>query len=117
SNFAAAAGAGPPNSGIQPSCGTARRPATLSGYSATTLAGLRSSSRNVSIAASNLDSRNSETALRMRICVLLASCPYKESCVNKLGRLEARGSIYLVWKEGFVDDIEEGQCIGVLRPL
>ena len=66
-------GLGPPKRGIHFWLGTAKRPATTSGYSATTLAGLRSSSINVSIAESNLDSRNSDTAFKMRIRVRLDS--------------------------------------------
>lgn len=66
-------GAGPPSRVIQPSCGTDRRPATDSGYNAMTLAGLRCSSRNVSMAESNLEARNSETAFNARIRVRLVT--------------------------------------------
>jgi hypothetical protein len=64
-------GVGPPYRGIHLSCGTDKRPATDSGYNAMTLAGLKSSSRKVSMAESNLEARNSETAFRVRMRVRL----------------------------------------------
>lgn len=62
-----AMGAGPPYRGIHASCGTDKRPATGSGYRATTFAGLKSRSMNVSMASSNLDAWNWETAFRARM--------------------------------------------------
>lgn len=64
---------GPPCRGIHFSGATDSRPATESGYKATTFAGFKSSSIKVSMAESNFESQNSDTALSARMRVRLAS--------------------------------------------
>ena len=71
--WSSSTGTGPPYSGIHFSWGTESRPETASGYKATTLAGLKSSSINASMAASKFEARNCETAFNARIRILRCS--------------------------------------------
>lgn len=65
---------GPPNSDIQSSTGICNLPEMVSGYKATTFAGLILSARKSSIAASNSPRLNLATAFKPRRLDLLESC-------------------------------------------
>lgn len=107
-------GVGPPNIWIQCSRGTDKRPEIDSGYREMTLAGFIFNLTKESSARSNSHERNCDTAssaLARLVRLSFNDAGHQQEVICRLVYT------YFIWKEDFIDGIEEGESFGILSSI